>query len=133
MYEESNKGKAAALAVIDELYAIDFVYHSSTGREIRGVKDFKQHVSEFYSAFPDLHFTIDDMIIEGEKVAVRLTGTGTNKGAFRGITPTNKKVKLWQIEIDHVAEGKLVEGWSRYDILSMMQQLGLIPTQGKGR
>jgi steroid delta-isomerase-like uncharacterized protein len=133
LYEECNKGKAAALAVMGELYAIDFVYHSSTGRDMRGIKDYKQHVSEFYSAFPDLHFTIDDIVAEGDKAAVRLTGTGTNKGAFMGIPPTNKKIVVWEIEIDRFAGGKFVEGWSRYDTLGLMQQLGLIPTPGKGK
>jgi len=132
-YEEANKGKAAALAVMDELYAIDFVYHSSTGRDIRGIKDYKQHISDMFSAFPDLHATIDDMVAEGDKVAVRLSLTGTNNGAFMGIPPTNKKVTMWEIQIDRVAGGKFVEGWSRYDTLGMMQQLGLIPTPGKGR
>jgi predicted ester cyclase len=92
--EKSDSGKAAALTVIGELYAIDFVYPSSTCREIHGIKDFKQYVSEFYSAFPDVHFTIEDMIVEGDKAVVHLTGTGTNKGAFKGITPTNKNAKL---------------------------------------
>jgi predicted ester cyclase len=131
LYEECNKGKAAALAVIDELYATDIVYHSSTGRDIRGIKDYKQHISEFYSTFPDLHFTIEDMVAEGDKVAVRLTGTGTNKGEFRGIPPTIKKITVWEIQIDRVAGGKFVEGWSRYDTLGLMQQLGLIPTPKK--
>ena len=133
LYEEYNKGKAAALVVIDELYATDTIQHSSTGEDIRGIKNYKQHVSEFCNAFPDLHFTIDDMVAEGDKVAVRLTGTGTNKGAFRGIPPTNKKVTVWMIQIDRIAGGKFVEGWSRYDTLGLMQQLGLIPTPGKGR
>ena len=133
LYEECNKGKAAAMAVIDELYATDLVYHSSTGRNIRGIKDYKQHVSDMYSAFPDFHFTIDDMVVEGDKVAVRLTATGTHKGEFRGIPPTNKKVTMWEIQIDRVAGGKFVEGWSRYDTLGLMRQLGLIPTPGKGR
>jgi len=133
LYEKYNKGEAAGLAVMDELYATDIVYHSSTGRDIRGIKDYKQHVSEFYSAFPDVQFTIDDVVAEGDKVAVRLTVTGTNKGAFGGIPPTNKKVTMWEIQIDRVAGGKIVEGWSRYDTLGLMQQLGLIPTPGKGR
>jgi len=133
LYEECNKGKAAALAVIDELYAIDIVYHSSTGRDICGIKDYKQHVSEFCSAFPDLHFTIDDIVAEGDKVAVRLTATGTHKGEFRGIPSTNKKVTVSMIQIDRVVGGKFVEGWSRYDTLGLMQQLGLIPTPGEGR
>jgi len=73
------------------------------------------------------------MVAEGDKVAVRVTGTGTNKGAFRGIPPTNKKVTLWMIQIDRIAGGKFVEGWSRYDTFGLMQQLGLIPTPGKRR
>ena len=133
LYEEYNKGKAVALAVIDELYATDTIQHSSTGQDIRGIKNYKQHVSEFCSTFPDLHFTIDDMLAEGDKVAVRLTATGTNKGAFRGIPPTNKKVTVSMIQIDRIVGGKFVEGWSRYDTLGLMQQLGLIPTPGKGR
>ncbi len=128
LYAEVNKGKAAAIAVIDELYATDFVYHSSTGRGMRGIKDYKQHISDMYNAFPDFHFTIDDIVVEGEKVATRLTITGTHTGAFTGIPPTNKKVTLWEIEIDRVAGGKFVEGWSRYDTMGLMQQLGVIPT-----
>jgi predicted ester cyclase len=131
LYEEYNKGKIAVLAVIDELYAADTIQHSSTGQYIRGIKNYKQHVSEFSSAFPDLHFTIDEMIAEGDKVAVRVTATGTNKGAFRGIPPTNKKVTVWMIQIDRIVGGKFVEGWSRYDTFGLMQQLGLIPTPGK--
>ncbi len=126
-YEECNKGMEAALAVVDELYAIDFIYHSSTGREMRGIKEYKQHISEFGSAFPDLHFTIEDMVAEGDKVALRLTMTCTNKGAFMGIPPTNKKIVAWEIEIDRFAGGKFVESWSRYDTLGLMQQLGVIP------
>ena len=133
LYEEYNKGKAAVLAVIDELYATDTIQHTSAGQEIRGIGNYKQHVSEFSSAFPDLQFTIDDMVAEGDKVALRVTATGTNKGAFKGIPPTNKKVTVSMIQIDRIAEGKFIEGWSRYDTFGLMKQLGLIPTPGKGR
>jgi len=133
LYEEYNKGKAAVLAVIDELYATDTIQHSSSGQDMRGIENYKQHVSAFSSAFPDLHFTIDDMVAEGDKIALRVTATGTNKGAFRGIPPTNKKVTVEMIQIDRIVGGKFVEGWSRYDTLGLMQQLGLIPTPGKGR
>jgi predicted ester cyclase len=131
LYEEYNKGKATALAIIDELYATETIQHSSTGEDIRGIKNYKQHVSELCNVFPDIHFTIDDMVAEGDKVAVRLTVTGTNKGAFRGAPPTNKKVTLWMIQIDHIVGGKFVEGWSRYDTFGLMRQLGLIPPPGK--
>jgi len=130
--KEWNKGKAATMAVIDELCATNIVYHGAGGEEIRGLKDFKKSMSEFYSAFPDNRFTIDDMVVEGDKVAVRWTMTGTHKGKLGGIPPTNKKMTIWGIYIDRVAGGKFVETWERFDTLGLMQQLGLVPTPGKG-
>jgi len=131
--EEWNKGKTAAMAVIDELCATNITYHGGSGEEIHGHKGFKQSMSEFYSAFPDSHFTIDDMVTEGDKVVVRWTMTGTHKGEFGGIPPTNKKMTIWGIYIDRIAGGKFVETWERFDTLGMMQQLGIVPTPKKGR
>ena len=125
-FEEYNKGKAAAMAVADKSCSTDFVLHST--EDIRGLKDFKQNDSELFSAFPDIHFTIDDIVVEEDKVAMRYTMTGTHKGEFKGISPTNKKVTAWAIEIDHVVGGKFVEGWVRFDTLGLMQQLGALPT-----
>jgi steroid delta-isomerase-like uncharacterized protein len=133
-FEEWNKGKAAAMAVIDEICANNIVWHSSeltTGEDIRGLKDFKKSMGEYYDAFPDNHFAIDDILAEGDKVATRYTITGTHKGKYMGIPPTNKKIKLSAIEIDRIVGGKFVEGWIRFDSLSMMQQLGLAPTPAK--
>jgi len=129
-FEESNKGEAATMAVIDELFAPNIVYHGGGGEEIRGLKEYKE-ASGGYNAFPDLHFTIDDMVVEGDKVAVRITLTGTHKGEFMGHPPTNKKLTLWEITIFRVAGGKFVEGWERADTLGLMQQLGLIPAPEK--
>jgi len=131
--EELNKGKMTAMAAIEKLCATDIVNHGGTGEVTRGLKGFKQSMSEFYSGFPDIHFTIDDMVVEGDKVAVRFTFSGKHKGEFMGIPPTNKKVTIWGIYIDRIAGGKFVESWTRYDTLGFMQQLGLVPTPGKGR
>ena len=129
--EESNNGKAAAMAVIDELYATDIVQHGS-GEDMRGLKDYKQSFSEAYNAFPDAHWSIDDMVVEGDKVAVRLTFSGTHKGEYMGIHPTNKKVTGWGIFIDRIAGGKVVEEWQIFDMLGLMRQLGLpVPTPKK--
>ena len=131
-FEESNKGKAAAMTVIDELHATDYVFHSGTGKDIRGLKDYKQYIRRYYSAFPDLHLTIDDMVVEGDKVAIRWTMSGTHKGEIEGIPPTGKKMTIWGISIERVVNGKFVETWETYDTLGFMQQLGLVPTPGKG-
>lgn len=132
-FEEMNKGEAAAMAVTEKSVATNFVFHGATGEDIRGLKDFKQHLSLLYSGFPDGHFTIDDIVVEGDKVTTRWTLTGTHKGEFMGIPPTNKKVKMWAITIDRVAGGKFVEEWERADTLGFMQQLGVAPTSGKGK
>jgi len=127
-FEEANKGKAAFMAVIDELHTPDVVFHGGNGEEGHGLENFRKECDEVFSAFPDLHFTIDDMFVEGDKVAIRHTWTGTHKGEMKGIPPTNKKVTMWELEIDRVAGGKFAEIWARYDTLGMMQQLGLAPT-----
>jgi steroid delta-isomerase-like uncharacterized protein len=133
VFEENNKGKAAAMAVMDELYATDFVVHGSTESEdIHGLKNVKQSMSEYLNAFPDLHYALDDMIVEGDKVVVRCTVTGTHKGEFMGVPPTNKKVKVQAIAIDRVVGGKIVEEWGMSDTLGLMQQLGVVPTPNKG-
>jgi len=96
------------------------------------LKDFKQIHSDAFDAFPDIHLTIDDMIAEGDKVAMRITWTGTHKGEFMGIPPTNKKITIRAIFIERFAGGKIVEEWGMYDTLSLMQQLGLpVPTLKK--
>jgi steroid delta-isomerase-like uncharacterized protein len=127
--EEWNKGKAAAMAVIDELYATNFVSHGDG--DIRGIKNVKQSTSEEFSAFPDLHFTIDDMVAEGDKVAARITITGTHKGEYMGAPPTNKKITIRAIAIERFAGGKIVEEWGMTDTLGLMQQLGVVPTPKK--
>lgn len=126
-----NKGKETFLAVLDEGYATDVVVHSSMGQDVHGLESYKQLVSEEFTTFPDLHITIDDVIVEGDKVAARWTVTGTHTGEREGIRPAKKKVKMWAITIYRIVGGKVVEEWSRYDTLGMMQQLGLAPTPKK--
>lgn len=130
-FEELSKGEAAAMAVIDELHVADYVFHGGAGEEIRGLKDFKQQTSGFYRAFPDLRQTIDDMVVEDGKVAIRWTFTGTHKGEIEGVPPTGKKLTVWGTDIKRVVGGKFVETWERYDTLGWMQQLGLVPKPGK--
>jgi predicted ester cyclase len=91
-----------------------------------GLKAAKKYMAEIFSAFPDVHMTIDDLVGEGDKVAVRFTVTGTHKGKFMGMPASNKKLKMWSIQIDRIANGKFVEGWERTDTLGLMQQLGVM-------
>ena len=130
-FAEWNKGKTAAMAEIDAICAPNIVFHDANGTDIHGLKDFKQNMSEMFDAFPDNRATVDDIIVEGDKTVMRYTVTGTHKGAFMGIPPTNKKLTMSVIEIDRFVGGKCVESWLKADTLGMMQQLGVIPMPKK--
>jgi predicted ester cyclase len=122
------------MIVVDEFYAPDVVIHTATGRDIHSLKDFKQFASDQFVALPDNHVTVDDVIVEGDRTVVRCTSTGTHEGEFMGIPATNKKITMSMISITrHNTAGKVVEQWDRYDTLGLMQQLGLVPTPGKGK
>ena len=120
------------LALVDELFASNYVFHGAGGQEIRGPEGLKQTLATQFTAFPDLHTTIEDMVAEGDKLVARLTATGTHQGEYQGIAPTGKKVTGTVININHGVGGKVVETWQVSDRLSMMQQLGVIPTPGQG-
>ena len=130
-FEGWNKGKAAIIAAMDETCAPNIVFHSASGMDFPSLNALKQFVGVICDAFPDVHFTVDDIVAEGDEVVVRYTWTGTNKGGFMGIPPTNKKVTIWEIQMARVVGGKMVEVWSRSDNMGIMQQLGVISLPGK--
>lgn len=115
------------LDLIDELFAADYVGHSPAGPEMHGPAAARHVVSSFRAAFPDLRFTLDDLIAEGDRVVVRSTLRGTHQGAFFGVAPTGKSVTLPGITIHRVAAGRIVESWISFDNHSLMQQLGPAP------
>jgi hypothetical protein len=129
-FEALNKGKSALMTMIDEDFASDFVNHTGLGREMRGLKDLKQSLTNVYDAFPDIHQTLEEMVVEGDKAALRFTVMGTQKGAFRGIPPSNKKMIFWSMEIMRVKHGKIAEAWSLFDT-GLRQQLGILPLMRK--
>ncbi len=120
-----NRGN---LAVVDELMRADYNGHDPTIPT--GSAGFKQFVLMYRRAFPDVHLTIEDQMAEGDKVVSRWTAHGTHRGELMGIAPTGKQVTVTGINIERIANGKLVEGWSNYDTLGMLQQLGVIPAPG---
>ena len=81
----------------------------------------------YRNAFPDLHFTIDEQIAEGDKVVTRWTAHGTNKGELLGMPATDKSTTVTGIAVDRIANGKIAESWGIFDQFGMMQQLGVIP------
>lgn len=103
--------------VLDELFAPDLLSR------------IQQTAVPFLNAFPDWHGTVDDIIVEADKVVNRWTGHGTHTTDAMGMPPTGKAVTLHGITIFRVADGQFVEEWTQADQLSLMQQLGFIPSQ----
>ena len=112
------------LDVVDEIFSIDFVEHRS-GPDIHGPEGVKQLATMYSIAFPDLKYTIEDQIAEGDKVVCRWTATGTHKGELMGIPPTGAQVTSTGIDIFRITDGQIVELWVNVDELGTMQQLGM--------
>lgn len=115
--------------VLDELVAENFVNHDESvppdlppGRE--GLKLLAQG---YHSAFPDLDFTIEEQIAEGDLVVSRWSATGTHQGELMGIPATGKQARTTGITIDHIEGGKITETWTSWDRLGLLQQLGVVP------
>ena len=120
----------ADLAVIDELVAPDFVSHGAPPGLPAGREGVRQWVGIFHRAFPDLYSTVEDLIVEGDKVVERFSAGGTQRGDFFGIPPSGKKATTTGINILRIADGQVVEHWGNGDDLGFMQQLGVIPSMG---
>jgi steroid delta-isomerase-like uncharacterized protein len=84
----------------------------------------KQFIVGLSKAFPDLQLKIEDILAEGNKVAYRLTVTGTHKGEFQGIPPTDKKVSFSSTGVSNIVDGKVEEDWVDADVMGLMQQIG---------
>jgi len=125
-YEEIWKN--GNLGIIDELCASDFVDHNPPPPGLApGLEGAKQVFTMFRRAFPDMQFTVEDQIAEGDKVVSRGTFRGTHKGELMGIPPTGKQGKMTVIDIIRIVDGKMVERWGEMDMLGLMQQLGVAP------
>ena len=83
----------------------------------------KQVARDLFRAFPDYHVTINDMVVEGDKVAVYWTGRGTHQGEWQGITPTGRQISVDGVDIEYLSDGKIVNEEGVIDMMSMMQQL----------
>ena len=121
-WEENNKHN---VDILDELMTTDYVQHDTTGD--MNLQDVKAHNAMTIAAIPDVTATIEDIIAEGDRVAVRMTMRGTQKGEFRGIPPTGKTAVMTEMSIYRISEGKIAEAWDLSDRLGLMQQLGAIP------
>jgi steroid delta-isomerase-like uncharacterized protein len=127
--EVLNQGQ---LSVVDEIYTSDYALDapvrsdgSSQARGMtQGTEQLKQRVTLFRTAFPDIHFSMDEVIGEDDTVVVRYTYRGTHEGAFAGVEPSGRSIAIQGILIAHLTNGKIQEAWSAFDSAELMQQLG---------
>lgn len=111
--------------VIDEYFDGDFVSHNPV-EDVRGPAAYKEFISMFRSAFPDLEVSIEDQIAEGNKVVDRHAVKGTHEGELMGIEATGTEVEVDGIVIVRFDDGKIVEEWAQADMMGLMEQLGAI-------
>ncbi|MGC1416135.1 MAG: ester cyclase [Candidatus Acidiferrum sp.] len=132
LFEEVwNKGQ---VAVADELFASTYTHHDSSTPDLgRGPEGEKKRVALYRNAFPDIRFTVEDMLAEGETVVARWSCRGTHKGELNGIAPTGKQFNITGQSIARFTNGKMFEGYVNWDALGLMHQLGVVPELAKAK
>jgi predicted ester cyclase len=121
--EIDRRGEAS---VIDEFVSEDFVDHGPSPGCSPDRAGLKQAFEMFRTGSPGTH-RIDDMIAEGDKVVVRVTGEGVHSGELFGIPPTYRPMQVTGITIFRVAGDRIVERWVEVDMLGALHQIGVIP------
>lgn len=122
--DATNKGD---LNILNSLVYDDYVEHDPVPGQKPGVEGLKEAYTMFNSPFPDLAFVFDDVICEDDMVFGRGIISGTHKGEFFGVAPTGKKVHWTGTRLFRLRDLKVVEGWVNIDMMSLMQQMGVIP------
>ena len=110
---------------IERLAARDVIVHGldESGKPQKGTELFRKFRRDFLSAFPDIHVDVEDVLMEGEKTAVRIKFFGTHTGEGIGMPPTGRKFVATAIVIINWRDGKIAESWNEFDAAGMMRQL----------
>ncbi len=120
--EGLNRGDVSAA---DAAFAPDCVVHiTGVPAPFRGVGPWKEFVAGILTAFPDIHFTVEDQLVQGDQVAFRWRATGNHKGPLGAAPPTGKTVALDGLILDRIVGGKVQERWEQWDQSIMLQQFG---------
>jgi steroid delta-isomerase-like uncharacterized protein len=123
-----NAWNARDPEAVRDLAAPGFIRHDANLPDVVGAEAEMQFVAAAVAAFPDLHFTVNHVVAEGDLVADHLTGTGTHQGEFLGVPPTGRAVRFVTMETYRVGEGQVMEQWVLMDVLGLLQQLGAVPS-----
>jgi steroid delta-isomerase-like uncharacterized protein len=127
-FAENDRGNEA---IVDELCAPDYLDHTpqvpGMPEDVQGVAPLKATLKALREAFTEVEHSVDDVIAEGDRVVARIRARGRFTGPIRNIPPNGKMVEITGISIHRVENGKLVEHWADLDMLSFLQQLGVLP------
>ena len=126
-FVEEFKNKANH-AIVDELFADDYAHHLTDPRLPEGREAMKMLGQMVVGAFPDVHASVEDLIVSGDKVIERTSTKATHKGEFNGVPATGNSVRWTEIHIYKFVDGKIAEMWSEIDFLGIMMQIGAIPS-----
>ena len=120
-----NKQRVEA---IDEMFAADGLAHglAPDGSPMIGPEGFKPFHTTFIGAFPDLNIQVEDVICQGDKTAVRFSGSGTHRGDHLGVAPTGQTVKFTGMSFIRWRNGQIIEGWNNVDMISVLQPIGAL-------
>jgi len=111
------------LVSLDQVLAPDYIFHDAVG-DTRGIREFRQGVADELEAFSDVLVAIDDIVAEGDRVAVRYTSSYLHHGEFMHAYPTGKLTTVHGVAIHRVADGKVAETWEAYDRRTFARELG---------
>jgi steroid delta-isomerase-like uncharacterized protein len=119
---------ARQLPLADRLFAAGHVYHDPGNAWVAsGPQGMKDLIGAYHRAVADAHWAVNASIASGDIVVTRWTGTGTQTGELMGIPATGRKVKVDGIWMHRIAGGRIAESWNCWDMLGMLQQLGVVP------
>ena len=116
------------LELMDELHAEDFVWHGPSGATVTSRDGMRDLLRVYIAAFPDVHFTVEDQMSDGDQVVTRWSARATHSGEFEGTAPTGNSIMFTGITISRLENGQLVEEWENFDEMSLMRQIGAVPT-----
>jgi steroid delta-isomerase-like uncharacterized protein len=122
IYEAINTGD---LALLEKYVAPDYTEHSEG---FQGVEPFRQQITAFRAAFPDLRVTIEDLLLaDGDRFASRTTVTGTHTGDLMGLPATGRRISVEAVDIGRIEGGQAKERWGGLNMYSLLTQLGAMP------
>ncbi|MGW9102696.1 ester cyclase [Priestia megaterium] len=115
--------------IAEELIDPDAIFYVPGRPEpMRGPDGYLAIIGMMRGGFPDIQWTLEEMVVEEDKVAVRFTMRGTHQGSFFGVPPTSKKIRVQAMNFYRFSAGKIVEEYGQPDLLGLLQQIGAVPT-----